>query len=192
MNYPIPVGNSSFPRRRGAVRGKFSCKDDLCGTPRQRVKVVLRGLDPRIHVFVSTAPRRGWPGRARPRRNWQANSFPWSPPDFSPDSPVRKRESRTPRLQRLPPVHARGKLWSPAFALGYAQISQPGRWPKYPPSPPLGAERVWVRCGSLAVGTAALPPPPSPPRRARPPPLPPPPGGGGPRAFPRARPAQRR
>src|SRR6266478_9451503 len=24
----------------------------------------------------------------RPRRNWQANSFPWSPPDFSPDSPA--------------------------------------------------------------------------------------------------------
>src|SRR5260370_5757053 len=28
----------------------------------------------------------------------------------------RKREARTPRLQRLPPVHARGKLWTPAFA----------------------------------------------------------------------------
>ncbi len=66
------------PSCRRAVREKFSCKNDLCGTPRQRVKVVLRGLDPRIHVFLSTVPRRGWPGRARPRRNWGAISFPWS------------------------------------------------------------------------------------------------------------------
>jgi len=30
----------------------------------------------------------------------------------------------------------------PAFALGHAQISQPGRWPKYPPL------RPWGRRGS--------------------------------------------
>ena len=30
--------------------------------------VVLRGLDPRIHAFVSGARRRGWPGQARPGR----------------------------------------------------------------------------------------------------------------------------
>src|SRR6266852_9322526 len=46
------------------------------------------------------------PIRARPRRNWQANSFPWSPPDFSPDSPARagkgrgERSARRPRLSR--------------------------------------------------------------------------------------------
>src|ERR1700730_7046673 len=28
----------------------------------------------------------------------------------------RKRESRASRLQRLPPVRARGRLWTPAFA----------------------------------------------------------------------------
>ena len=31
-------------------------------------QVVLRGLDPRIHAFVSGARRRGWPGQARPGR----------------------------------------------------------------------------------------------------------------------------
>src|SRR5207302_1350639 len=28
----------------------------------------------------------------------------------------RKRESRTPRIHQSPPVHARGRLWTPAFA----------------------------------------------------------------------------
>jgi len=30
----------------------------------QALRTVLRGLDARIHVFASTAPRRGWPGQA--------------------------------------------------------------------------------------------------------------------------------
>src|SRR5208282_3278170 len=34
----------------------------------------------------------------------------------SPDSPARKRESRDPRTDAVAPVHARGRLWTPAFA----------------------------------------------------------------------------
>src|SRR5271167_78470 len=34
----------------------------------------------------------------------------------------RKRESRAPKSQRLPPVQAGGRLWTPAFALGHAHI----------------------------------------------------------------------
>ncbi len=55
------VPSRPFPASSRPVRGKFSCNDDLCRTPWKRVKVVLRGLDPRIHAFVSTAPRRGCP-----------------------------------------------------------------------------------------------------------------------------------
>src|SRR5207244_12944480 len=84
--------NTPSPRLRRAVRGKYPCNVNLCGTPRNRVEVVLRGLDPRIHVFVSTVSRRTWPGHARPRRNWQANSFLWLPLDFSPDSPSARGE----------------------------------------------------------------------------------------------------
>ncbi|HEX3521514.1 MAG TPA: endonuclease domain-containing protein, partial [Stellaceae bacterium] len=36
-------------------------------------QVVLRGLDPRIHAFVSAPQRRGWPGQARPRRSYSAD-----------------------------------------------------------------------------------------------------------------------
>jgi hypothetical protein len=36
--------------------------------PPLSVNVVLRGLDPRIHVFASVAAKRGWPGQARPKR----------------------------------------------------------------------------------------------------------------------------
>src|SRR5713101_965028 len=66
------------------------------------------------------------------------------------------------RPQRVPPVQARGMLWTPAFALGYAQISELGRPAAYPPSPPLGAERVGVRWGSPRLRTAAPPTSPSP------------------------------
>jgi hypothetical protein len=38
------------------------------GLARRKLTIVLRGLDPRIHVFASSVGRRGWPGRARPRR----------------------------------------------------------------------------------------------------------------------------
>src|SRR6266851_5445797 len=55
------VPSRPFPASSRPVRGKFSCNDDLCWTPWERLKVVLRGLDPRIHAFVSTAPRRGCP-----------------------------------------------------------------------------------------------------------------------------------
>ena len=33
-----------------------------------------------------------------------------------PSSFLRKQESRSPEFQQLPPVQARGKLWTPAFA----------------------------------------------------------------------------
>jgi hypothetical protein len=64
-----PVSNSSFPRKRRAVRGNYLCNGDWPRAHRDLSEVVLRGLDPRIHVFVSDARRRGWPGQARPRRN---------------------------------------------------------------------------------------------------------------------------
>jgi hypothetical protein len=35
----------------------YCCKDNVYLTPRKRFTVVLRGPDPRIHVFVSTAPK---------------------------------------------------------------------------------------------------------------------------------------
>ena len=42
--------------------------DHFCNSAGQS-RSVLRGLVPRIHVFVSGVERRGWPGRARPKRN---------------------------------------------------------------------------------------------------------------------------
>src|SRR5260370_29195423 len=74
---------------RRAVRGNYLCKDNLSGTRRKPFEVVLRGLDPRIHVFVLSARRRGWPGQARPRRSAAADF-----PPFAPDGPARKRERR--------------------------------------------------------------------------------------------------
>src|SRR4029077_1846661 len=55
---------------------------ELCCAYRERLNLVLRGLDPRIHVFIQTAQSRGWPGQARPRRNWGAISFSSSPQYF--------------------------------------------------------------------------------------------------------------
>ena len=52
---------SLSPKGGGLVRGNFSCKRNLCQTRGRRSQIVLRGLDPRIHVFVSTDPRRGCP-----------------------------------------------------------------------------------------------------------------------------------
>jgi hypothetical protein len=51
-------------------------------------QVVLRGLDPRIHAFVSAPQRRGWPGQARPRRSYSADFLSCSAVKFSPDSPA--------------------------------------------------------------------------------------------------------
>jgi very-short-patch-repair endonuclease len=59
----------TLPHHGRAVRGNYLCNDNWPGARRNRSEVVLRGLDPRIHVFVSGARRRGWPGQARPRRN---------------------------------------------------------------------------------------------------------------------------
>src|SRR6267142_2668257 len=59
-----PIGGSGSPLLRRAVRGKFSCKDNLHPTRKKRFQVVLRGLDPRIHVFFR--PPRGVDGRAKP------------------------------------------------------------------------------------------------------------------------------
>jgi hypothetical protein len=57
----------SLPRERRAVRGNFSCKSNGLSTLTSP-QVVLRGLDPRIHAFLSAPQSRGWPGQARPRR----------------------------------------------------------------------------------------------------------------------------
>jgi hypothetical protein len=61
----MPGAGPGSPLSRGAVRGNFSCKDDLLRTQRKPFKVVLRGLDPRIHVFASGVRRRGWPAQAK-------------------------------------------------------------------------------------------------------------------------------
>jgi hypothetical protein len=55
-------------------------------------QVVLRGLDPRIHAFVSAPRSRGWPGRARPRRSHSADLLTCSAAKFSPDSPAQAGE----------------------------------------------------------------------------------------------------
>src|SRR5256712_13188494 len=89
---PSPCGlGPPSPALRRAVRGKYPCNVNLCGTPRNRVEVVLRGLDPRIHVFVSTVSRRGWPGQAPPTRNMQGDFLPLPPPEFFPGSPAPSR-----------------------------------------------------------------------------------------------------
>jgi hypothetical protein len=49
------------PRTCRAIRGNFSGKADLGQNRGKQSQIVLRGLDPRIHVFVSTDPRRGCP-----------------------------------------------------------------------------------------------------------------------------------
>src|SRR6266702_2090295 len=108
MKLEISAETSSFPRKRRAVRGNYLCNDNWFGAHGNRSEVVLRGLDPRIHVFVSGARRRGWPGQARPRRNWRVDLLRYSAAGFSPNSPARKRESRTPRPHCSP--------WTPAFA----------------------------------------------------------------------------
>jgi hypothetical protein len=54
-------GERFFPISRRTVGGNFSYEDSLCQTPRKRSEIVLRGLDPRIHVFVLTDPGRGCP-----------------------------------------------------------------------------------------------------------------------------------
>ena len=41
----------------------------------KRFEDALRGLVPRIHVFISGGRRRGWPGQARPKRNRQDTLF---------------------------------------------------------------------------------------------------------------------
>src|SRR5260370_1210559 len=46
----------------------------------KRFRVVLRGLDPRIHVLVSLQGVDG-----RPRRNWRGDFVPFVPEKFSPD-----------------------------------------------------------------------------------------------------------
>ena len=97
---------SSSPRKRRAVRGNYLCNDNWRGAHRNRSEVVLRGLDPRIHVFVSGARRRGWPGQARPRRDQRVDLLRYPAARFSPDSPARKREPRD--FNHLP--------WAPAFA----------------------------------------------------------------------------
>src|SRR6266849_1619336 len=73
--------------------GKIFLPGSSCRTRGKRFSVVLRGLDPRIHVFVSTA--QGVDGRAKPGQdeNWAAISLPSSPQDF-PDSPALARASR--------------------------------------------------------------------------------------------------
>jgi hypothetical protein len=50
------------PRRRQGCPGKIFLQGRLVSDFRETIPVVLRGVDPRIHVFVSTASRRGWPG----------------------------------------------------------------------------------------------------------------------------------
>src|SRR5882757_4908127 len=44
--------------------------------------IVLRGLVPRIHVFVSAVPRRGWPAQGRPDEIGGAMFLPSSLRDF--------------------------------------------------------------------------------------------------------------
>ena len=77
-----------FPLSRRAVRGKYSCTFNWSRTRTEQCSIVLRGLVPRIHVFVSAAPRRGWPAQGRPRRNWGRDVPPFFAARFSPDSPA--------------------------------------------------------------------------------------------------------
>src|SRR6266446_8312882 len=59
-------GASRRLRKRWRSSGRLFAQGVPRLTPRKRSQVVLRGLDPRIRVFASTAPRGGWPSRAKP------------------------------------------------------------------------------------------------------------------------------
>src|SRR6266436_4769593 len=58
---PSPVGWVALTRSAQGCPGKIFVQEELVSGSRQRFSLVLRGLDPRIHVFVSTVSRRGCP-----------------------------------------------------------------------------------------------------------------------------------
>src|SRR5260370_38421150 len=93
----VPPTRSSPPRRRGprpapgleeGGKGpKFWIPASAQGCPRkfllqtgcvpgsqETISILLRGLDPRIHVFASTVSRRGWAGQHQPNRGWKTNA----------------------------------------------------------------------------------------------------------------------
>src|SRR5260370_22146993 len=71
---------------------------------RKQFQFVLRGLDPRIHVFAPTVARRGWPGPTPPRRKLGGEFLDLAPLDFSTGSPA------LPRGLRQRAVHHRQSL----------------------------------------------------------------------------------
>jgi hypothetical protein len=62
MTAPLVSSSAGRPPGRGTTRSNLP-------------DVVLRGLDPHIHVFVLGSRRRGSPGETRPRRNKAAKIF---------------------------------------------------------------------------------------------------------------------
>jgi len=92
-------------RKRRAVRGKFSCKDDLWRMRKKQFQFGLRGLDPRIHVFISAGPV---DGRVEPGQDeiGKAISLLWSPQDFP----------RTALRESGDPGTSDSNPWVPAFA----------------------------------------------------------------------------
>jgi hypothetical protein len=51
------IGQFAVLAKAQGCPGKFSCKDDLWRVRKKQFQFVLRGLDPRIHVFISAGPR---------------------------------------------------------------------------------------------------------------------------------------
>src|SRR5271169_668534 len=80
--------------------GKIARHVNLSTACKTQPPIVLRGLVPRIHVFVWGARRRGWPGQAWPSAakpgqdaiRW-ADPFPIAAERLSPATPARKRET---------------------------------------------------------------------------------------------------
>lgn len=84
------VGHRShgFPLSRRAVRGKFSCKRNLCRTRGKRFSVVLRGLDPQPRLGLDR-PQVAV-GRAKPSQDKIGAAI----------SPLHRRKRFSPDLER--------------------------------------------------------------------------------------------
>src|SRR5271156_6168033 len=77
-----------FPLSRRAVRGNFSRNNNWFRTRSNLPQVVVRGLDPRIHAFVSGARRRGWGGPNPPRQKEAGRFSPLSGRNIFPGQPT--------------------------------------------------------------------------------------------------------
>ncbi len=72
VRFPIELHRAhpsqSRPYQGRFVRGKCWYNFSAFYCCWRRLEIVLPGLVPGIHAFISGAKRRGWPGQARPRR----------------------------------------------------------------------------------------------------------------------------